>query len=175
MDRAQIIREKGTNRTKFFKGMVDKYTWVDVGSSYLPSEIIAAVLYAQLEEHDEILAHRLELWNIYDRALRPRAREHGFALPEIPQECGHNGHIYYLLLPNEGARDGFIAHMRDAGITTPFHYVPLHDAPAAARFSRTVGALPVASERSRRLARLPLYHGIGDAQQRVIDRILGDA
>lgn len=171
VDRAQIIREKGTNRTKFFKGMVDKYTWVDIGSSYLPAEIVAAALYAQLEDHEEIMRHRLALWNAYDRALRPHAGRR-FTVPTIPQECGHNGHIYYLLLPDEADRDAFIARMKAAGIATPFHYVPLHEAPAAARFARSGGALPVAAALSRRLVRLPLYHALGDAQQRVIDCVL---
>lgn len=172
VERAQIIREKGTNRTLFFKGMVDKYSWVDIGSSYLPSDIIAAVLYAQLQEYDDICASRLKLWNVYDRALRPHSGRDTFITPEIPQECGHNGHIYHLVLPDAAMRDAFIAHMRSAGIFTPFHYIPLHSAPAAEKFSRSVGALPVAEGISRRLVRLPLYQSLGPVQQRVIDGVL---
>lgn len=168
-DRAHIIREKGTNRTKFMKGVVDKYTWVDIGSSYLPSDVLAALLYAQLEEHAAIRERRLAVWNAYDYALRPHAGAGGFATPHIPQECDHNGHIYYLILSDPEERDAFIAHMRASGITAPFHYIPLHQAPAAAGHSRSAGGLPVVESQSTRLVRLPLYPELQPEQQRVIE------
>lgn len=172
IDRAHIVQEKGTNRTNFLKGLVDKYTWVDIGSSYLPSDILAAFLYAQLEHHREITNKRLEIWNAYDRALQPHAAEYGFIAPIVPQECRHNAHIYYLIMPDAATRDDFIAHMRSAGIATPFHFIPLHTAPAAERYSRTLGRLPVAETLSQRLVRLPLYPSLGRQQQRVTETVL---
>lgn len=172
VERAEIIREKGTNRSLFFKGMVDKYTWVDTGSSYLPSDILAAVLYAQLEEYDEILSSRLSLWQSYDVALRPLAGPSTFRVADIPQSCGHNGHIYYLIMPSAPARDRFIAWMKDRNIYAPFHYVPLHSAPAAIDYSRPNGDLPITQDMSARLVRLPLFLGLGDGQKRVIDAVV---
>jgi len=172
VDRAHIIQEKGTNRRSFLNGLVDKYSWVDIGSSYLPSEILAAFLYAQLERHEEITNKRLDIWNAYDYALRPHAAEHGFITPDVPQECRHNGHIYHLIMPDAATRDDFIAHMRSIGITTPFHFVPLHAAPAAERYSRSPGALPVVETLSARLVRLPLYPSLAEHQHRVTEAVL---
>jgi len=171
VERAEIIREKGTNRTRYFKGLVDKYTWVDIGSSYLPSDILAAVLHAQLEEYETISARRMALWNAYDHALRPLAGPKTFIVPHIPEMCGHNGHIYYLIMPTAEQRERFIAFMRTCGIMTPFHYVPLHSAPAGLTFGRSSGVLPVTTDYSARLVRLPLYLGLEQHQPRVIEAI----
>jgi dTDP-4-amino-4,6-dideoxygalactose transaminase len=171
LERAEIIREKGTNRTQFLNGLVDKYTWVDIGSSYLPSDILAAILHAQIDEYDTITTRRMALWMAYDQALRPLAGPETFLVPHIPETCGHNGHIYYLIMPTAEQRDDFITFMRTRGIMTPFHYVPLHSAPAAAVFGRTSGALPVTTDYSARLVRLPLYLGLEEHQSRVIDAI----
>ncbi len=171
LERAEIIREKGTNRARYFKGLVDKYTWVDIGSSYLPSDILAAVLHAQIDEFETIGNRRMALWNSYDRALRPLASPETFTVPYLPEACGHNGHIYYLILPTAEHRDRFIAFMRARGIMTPFHYVPLHSAPAAAMFGRAGGILPVTTDQSARLVRLPLYLGLEPHQPHVINSI----
>jgi dTDP-4-amino-4,6-dideoxygalactose transaminase len=171
LQRAEIIREKGTNRTLFFKGLVDKYTWVDIGSSYLPSDILAAVLHAQIDEYAAISARRMALWQAYDEALRPLAGPETFSVPHIPETCGHNGHIYYLIMPTAEQRDHFISFMRTRGIMTPFHYVPLHSAPAAAVFGKTSGDLAVTTDYSARLVRLPLYLGLEEHQPRVVAAI----
>jgi dTDP-4-amino-4,6-dideoxygalactose transaminase len=171
LERAEIIREKGTNRARYFKGLVDKYTWVDIGSSYLPSDILAAVLHAQMDEYETISTRRMALWNSYNRALRPLAGPETFAVPHIPETCVHNGHIYYLIMPTAERRDHFISFMRMRGIMTPFHYVPLHSAPAAAIFGRSSGNLPVTTDYSARLIRLPLYLGLEEHQPRVVDAI----
>lgn len=169
--RAEIIREKGTNRTQFFKGMVDKYTWVDTGSSYLPSDILAAALHAQLEEYDSICSRRLSLWNQYDAGLRRHAGPRTFQAPTIPAECAPNGHIYYLMTATAEKRDRFIGAMRAQGIYTPFHYVPLHSAPAASRFARSAGAMPATDAAGTQLVRLPLYLGLEPDQQQVISAV----
>lgn len=171
LQRAEIIREKGTNRTLFFKGLVDKYTWVDIGSSYLPSDILAAVLHAQIDEYAAISVRRMALWQAYDHALRPLAGPETFTTPHIPKACGHNGHIYYLIMPTAEQRDHFISFMRTRGIMTPFHYVPLHSAPAAAVFGRSSGDLAVTTDYSARLVRLPLYLGLEEHQPRVVAAI----
>jgi dTDP-4-amino-4,6-dideoxygalactose transaminase len=171
LERAETIREKGTNRARYFKGLVDKYTWVDIGSSYLPSDILAAVLHAQIDEYETIRTCRMALWDAYDHELRPLAGPETFAVPHIPETCGHNGHIYFLILPTAEQRDRFIAFMRARGIMTPFHYVPLHSAPAAAMFGRANGVLSVTTDHSARLVRLPLYLGLEQHQPRVIDAI----
>jgi dTDP-4-amino-4,6-dideoxygalactose transaminase len=170
IERAEIVREKGTNRKKFFRGEVDKYTWVDIGSSYLPGELVAAFLLGQLEEFEAIQRDRTETWFAYDAALKA-FHNRGLRTPIIPPECEGNSHLYYILMPSSALRDELIARMKSDDIYTPFHYVPLHSAPAGLKFGRTSGALRVTDDLSARLVRLPLYPGIGDAKKRVIERV----
>ncbi len=170
-ERAEIIREKGTNRSQFFRGQVDKYTWVDVGSSYLPSELIAAFLWAQMEEADSITQRRVAIWNRYHAALASLEEMGQLRRPIIPPGCEHNAHMYYLLLPDLESRTGFIADMQRAGINCVFHYIPLHSAPAAALYGRAHGDLSVTQKTSDRLVRLPLWLGLEQQQEYVIDTI----
>jgi len=160
VERAEIVREKGTNRSKFFRGQVDKYTWVEVGSSYLPGEIIAAFLAAQLEEAERIMARRLALWDRYHAWAAPLEDQGLLRRPIIPEYCTHNAHMYYLLLPSLGARTRFINDLREKEISAVFHYIPLHSSPAGRRFGRTDGALPVTDDISDRLVRLPFWLGL---------------
>ncbi|MHB0977134.1 MAG: dTDP-4-amino-4,6-dideoxygalactose transaminase [Candidatus Aquicultorales bacterium] len=171
-ERAEIIREKGTNRSQFFRGQVDKYTWVDLGSSYLPSEIVAAFLWAQMEMADYITERRLGIWNRYHESLAFLEDAGEFRRPVLPAECEHNGHIYYLILPNGGRRTEFIAQLKKKGIGTVFHYVPLHSAPAGKLNGRCHGTLPVTNDISDRLVRLPLWIGVEEHLDWVIDRII---
>lgn len=168
-ERAEIIREKGTNRRQFLSGAVDKYTWVDFGSSYLPSEIVAAYLLSQLEKLEEITAYRVGCYNRYFEAFSDLAKAGRISLPRIPAGCTTNGHIFYLLLRDVHDRTGFIAHMKESGITTPFHYVPLHASPAGRRFGRAHGGMVWTDRQSQCLVRLPLYLGIHDNLDRVVD------
>jgi dTDP-4-amino-4,6-dideoxygalactose transaminase len=168
--RAEIIREKGTNRSEFFRGAVDKYTWVDVGSSYLPSELVAAFLYGQLLARDAILRTRMAVWDFYHEALAD-LREYGFRLPVIPAHCEHNAHLFYLIAPNAATRDHMIRVLRGDRIEAPFHYVPLHTAPGGRRYGRTSGTLSITDELSARLLRLPLFSGLGEARHRVVERV----
>jgi dTDP-4-amino-4,6-dideoxygalactose transaminase len=164
VERAEIIREKGTNRAKFFRGQVDKYTWVDIGSSYLPSELIGAFLYAQLEHADEIMAARRRLWERYHAALEPLAGEGRVQLP--PSEAGRcpgNGHMFYLLAKSLEQRTALIDCLKARGILAVFHYVPLHSSPAGRRLGRTAGTMSVTDDVSQRLVRLPLFYGMSDA------------
>jgi dTDP-4-amino-4,6-dideoxygalactose transaminase len=170
-ERAEIIREKGTNRSQFFRGQVDKYTWVDVGSSYLPSELIAAFLWAQMEEADSITQRRVAIWNRYHAALASLEEMGQMRRPVIPPGCEHNAHMYYLLLPDLESRTAFIADMQRAGINCVFHYIPLHSAPAAALYGRAHGDLSVTQQTSDRLVRLPLWLGLEQQQEYVIDTI----
>ena len=171
--RAEIIREKGTNRSQFFRGQLDKYTWVDIGSSYLPGEIIAAFLAAQLEEAEAITQRRLAIWESYHAWAEP-FEAHGLVRrPIIPQHCSHNAHMYYLLLPNLERRTAFIAHLKASGVGAVFHYVPLHSSPAGQRFGRTSGDLPVTDDISNRLVRMPLWLGLEEHLDRVVE--LGEA
>lgn len=168
-ERAEIIREKGTNRARFLLGLVDKYTWIDVGSSYLPSELVAAFLRAQLEDAAAITAERRATWNLYHAAFADlEARDIGLRRPIVPAYCEHNGHLYYLLLPDRLSRDALIAALRAQGIDAPFHYVPLHSSDAGRRFGRTVGTLAFTDDLSGRLIRLPLWSGMQDERERVI-------
>ncbi len=160
IERAEIIWEKGTNRNQFFRGEVDKYTWVDVGSSFLPSEIIAAFLWAQLEETESLIKSRMRIWNTYHSAFAQLEVSGKVRRPFIPTHCKHNAHIYYLLLPNLRCREEFIKKMRQGGINPIFHYVPLHSSPAGAKFGRIVDDLSVTNEISERLVRLPLWAGM---------------
>jgi dTDP-4-amino-4,6-dideoxygalactose transaminase len=170
--RAEIIREKGTNRSQFFRGEVDKYTWVDVGSSYLPSEIIAAFLWAQLEEADSLTQRRLALWSIYHNAFADWERQGRVRRPIIPAECRHNAHMYYLLLRDLAARSALIDKLKALGVHAVFHYVPLHSSPAGKKYGRTHGDMTHTDEVSERLVRLPLWVGMSDEQiERVIQAV----
>jgi dTDP-4-amino-4,6-dideoxygalactose transaminase len=155
--RAEIIREKGTNRSQFFRGEVDKYTWVDIGSSYLPGEVIAAFLYAQLEEARAIIATRLTLWNHYHQGLEPLEQAGKLRRPIIPDHCHHNAHMYYVLVKDLATRTALIEQLRQQGINSVFHYVPLHSSPAGQRYGRPHGSLTHTEELSDRLVRLPLF------------------
>jgi dTDP-4-amino-4,6-dideoxygalactose transaminase len=172
VDRAEIIREKGTNRTRFHRGQVDKYTWCDIGSSYLPSDILAAYLLAQLEAHTEIQARRHVLWARYADALEPWACAAGVRLPVVPRECEHPAHIFYLLAPSLAVRTALIAHLRAHLILAVFHYQPLHLSEMGLRFGGRQGQCPVTEDVSDRLVRLPLFYQLTDADQaRVIATI----
>ncbi len=166
--RAEIIREKGTNRSQFFRGLVDKYTWCDVGSSYLPGELIAAFLWAQMEEADAITAKRQEHWGLYHRLLATFEEKGRLRRPRIPPNCTHNAHMYYLLLPDLQVRSAFITAMKQQGVATVFHYVPLHSAPAGLRFGRSCGTLNVTDSVAKRLVRLPLWVGLDDGVKTVV-------
>lgn len=168
VERAEIIREKGTNRSKFFRGQVDKYTWVDIGSSYLPSELIAAFLTAQLEQADTITARRLALWERYHSWAAPLEARGLLRRPILPEHGSHNAHMYYLLLRDLDARTHFIEAMNAEGIGTVFHYIPLHSSPAGQFYGRAAGALPHTDATSARLVRLPLWIGLEDQQERVM-------
>jgi dTDP-4-amino-4,6-dideoxygalactose transaminase len=172
VERAEIIREKGTNRSQFFRGQVDKYTWVDIGSSYLPGEIISAFLWAQLEEAESITARRLPLWERYHQAFEPLEQSGRLRRPVIPPNCRHNAHIYYLLLHDLEDRTRFIERMKQAGINCVFHYVPLHSAPQGRIVSRAMGDLPITTDLTNRLVRLPLWVGLEEYQDRVIETAL---
>lgn len=169
---AEIIREKGTNRSRFFRGQVDKYTWVDVGSSYLPGELIAAFLYGQLEAFDAVIGLRLEYFATYLEALQPLFDAGRCEPPRVPADCVGNGHMFYMLMPDLAARTAFIAHMKDHGIITPFHYVPLHSSPAGSKYARTSGSLAATDDISDRLVRLPLFYGLENDIDRVIETTL---
>lgn len=170
-ERAEIIREKGTNRSQFFRGQIDKYTWVDIGSSYLPGELVAAFLWAQLEEAEAITRRRVELWRAYHEALQPLEQEGRLRRPCVPVECAHNAHMYYVLLPNLATRAGLIEYLKLRDISAVFHYVPLHSAPAGRRYGRTPGDLTVTESVADRLLRLPLWIGLEPEQRRVIDAV----
>lgn len=156
IERAEIIREKGTNRSKFFRGEVDKYTWVDVGSSYLPSDILSAFLWAQLEQSESIIQRRHEIWQCYHNAFAELEQQHVVRRPIIPAECNHNAHIYYLLVHDLDIRTALISYLKSKNIYATFHYVPLHSSPAGMKYGRAAGSLEVTEQLSDRLVRLPL-------------------
>ncbi len=172
VERAEIIREKGTDRSKFLRGEVDKYTWTDIGSSYLPGELTAAFLWAQMEDAAEITRRRRAIWSRYDAAFRDAG---GWAdTPAVPADCGHNAHLYYLLNRSGKPRDEIIAGMKALGIHALFHYVPLHSSPYGRRCGAAAASLPVTDRVAAGLIRLPLYVELDEAQQqRVIDAITG--
>ncbi len=170
-ERAEIIREKGTNRSRFFRGQVDKYTWVDLGSSFLPSELIGAFLWAQMEEAQSITRRRLALWDAYHQAFYGLEREGKLRRPAIPPDCTHNAHMYYILLADLDRRSQFIAALKAQGIQSVFHYVPLHDSPFGAEAGRAHGDLSLTKSLSDRLVRLPLWLGLEPQQTRVIDAV----
>ena len=160
IEKAEILREKGTNRSKFFRGQVDKYTWVDFGDSYLPSEINAAYLWPQLEMADAINENRLASWNRYYEKLKPLAEEGLAEIPFIPEGCVHNAHMFYLKLENVQQRTAFISYLKERNICSVFHYVPLHSAPAGLKFGRFFKKDIYTTRESERLTRLPLYYGL---------------
>lgn len=169
-EKAEILREKGTNRAKFFRGQVDKYTWVDYGSSYLPSELNAAYLWAQLEKADEINVNRKETWNAYYEAFLQLQEAGKVQLPVIPGYCEHNAHMFYLKLKNLEERTTFISYLKGKGVQSTFHYIPLHSAPAGLKFGRFDGEDEFTTTESERLTRLPLYYQITDEDRtRVIE------
>jgi len=171
-ERAEIIREKGTNRSQFFRGQVDKYTWVDIGSSYLPGEVIAAFLWAQMEEARSITERRLDIWNRYHAALAPPEIAGKLRRPIIPAGCQHNAHMYYILLESLKKRTEVITKLKEQGVLAVFHYVPLHSSPAGQKYGRTSGKLQHTGNLADRLLRLPLWVGMDDAQDFVIERLL---
>lgn len=167
-ERAEILREKGTNRSKFFRGQVDKYTWVDFGDSYLPSELNAAYLYAQLLHADEINDNRLEIWNTYYHELISLQDEGKIELPTIPSECKHNAHMFYIKCRDIEERSALISYLKENGILAVFHYVPLHSAPAGLKFGRFSGEDSYTTKESERLLRLPLYYGLTRQDQHTV-------
>lgn len=164
-ERAEIIREKGTNRSRFFRGQVDKYSWVDVGSSYLPSEALAAILFAQLEAREKIQARRGEIWHRYNRELRDWAERNQVRLPIIPEYSDQPYHMFYMLLPDLQTRTRFIQSLRDKGIYSVFHYLPLHLSDMGLKFGGKVGDCPVTEDISDRLVRLPLFFNLEEKDQ----------
>ncbi len=172
VERAEIIREKGTNRTRFHRGQVDKYTWCDIGSSYLPSDILAAYLLAQLESHERIQARRHAIWSRYAEALAPWGAAAGVRLPIVPEGCEHPAHIFYLLMPSLEARTRLIAHLREQLILAVFHYLPLHLSTMGRKLGGTEGQCPVTEDVADRLVRLPLFFQLTDEdQERVITAV----
>jgi dTDP-4-amino-4,6-dideoxygalactose transaminase len=172
VERAEILREKGTDRSRFFRGQVDKYTWIDVGSSYLPSDILAAFLYAQLENHHHIQADRKRIWETYSAALGDWAEFNGVTTPTIPPYCEQPYHMYYLLMPSLEARTAFIGHLKSRGITSVFHYLPLHSSAMGREFGGKPEDCPVTEQVSDRLVRLPFYNSLTpDDQAYVIEAI----
>ena len=169
-DAAEILREKGTNRARFFRGQVDKYTWVDYGSSYLPSDMNAAYLWAQLQEADRINDERLAIWNTYMDALAPLAASGRIEVPTIPDGCVHNAHMFYIKLRDLDDRTAFIQYLKDKGIVAVFHYIPLHSAPAGLKFGRFDGEDRYTTSESDRLVRLPLYYGLTQEEQQYVIR-----
>ena len=159
-EKAEILREKGTDRAKFFRGQVDKYTWVDFGDSYLPSELNAAYLWAQLQNADRINENRLKSWNTYRNAFEKLVEAGKIEIPYIPEECIHNAHMFYIKLRNLEERTRYIVYMKEREIQTVFHYVPLHSAPAGLKFGRFSGEDEYTTNESERLVRLPLYYGL---------------
>lgn len=154
---AEIIREKGTNRSQFIKGVVDKYTWHKVGSSYLPSDVLAAMLYGQLERAEEIMEKRMHIWNTYNDSFENLEKEGKLTRPYIPDYAKHNAHMYYIVLPNEDIRNQLMEELKEKGILAVFHYIPLHTSPMGIKLGYKEGDLPVTEEYAKRLLRLPLY------------------
>ena len=171
--RAEIMREKGTDRSQFFRGEVDKYTWQDVGSSFLPNEITAAFLCAQLEEAERISRERMAIWQRYHERLAPLEQRGLLRRPIVPADCQHNGHLYYVLLSSVFDRQSVLNELKANGIHAVFHYVPLHSSPAGLRFGRAHGELPLTTLLSQRLIRLPMWIGLSENQQQRVCDVLG--
>lgn len=168
VERAEILREKGTNRSKFFRGQVDKYTWVDIGDSYLPSELNAAYLLAQLQKAQEIYDDRMRTWQKYLEAFRPLAKQGKVEIPVIPSDCRHNAHMFYLKLADLEERTRFIEYMKEQGVHCVFHYIPLHSSPAGKKYGRFHGEDVHTTKESERLVRLPMYYRM---EQKDIDHV----
>lgn len=173
VEEAEVIREKGTNRSKYFRGQIDKYTWVNFGSSYLPSDMNAAYLYAQLEIADKINDARLVLWNRYRENLLPLAQAGKIELPVVPEGCTHNAHMFYIKAKDLEERTAFISYLKENDIMSVFHYIPLHTAPAGLKFGRFHGEDVYTTSQSERLARLPLYYGLTVSQVDKICSVIG--
>jgi dTDP-4-amino-4,6-dideoxygalactose transaminase len=170
IERAEIIREKGTNRSKFFRGQIDKYTWVDVGSSYVVSDVLAAFLFGQLEQYEQIQQRRKKIWETYDSELKPWASKTGIRRPTIPDYCEQAYHMYYLLMPDVEKRQRFIGHLKEFGINAVFHYQPLHLSPMGMKFGGKLGDCKVAEKAGDCLVRLPFFNSMTDENaERVIE------
>lgn len=173
IERAEIVREKGTNRRQFFRGQVDKYTWQGLGSSFLPSELQSAYLYAQLQGAERINRKRLDLWQNYQQAFLPLAENGQVELPSIPEDCQPNGHLFWLKLGDLAERTAFIEYLKAQGILAVFHYIPLHSSPAGKVFGRFVGEDRFTTRESERLVRLPIFYNLSDSdQQQIINAML---
>ena len=173
-EKAEILREKGTDRSKFFRGQIDKYTWQDYGSSYLPSDLNAAYLWAQLEMADDIQNDRMATWNFYNEALKPLADKELIEQPFIPKDCIHNAHMYYIKLPNLESRSDFIHYLREHGVMSVFHYIPLHSAPAGKKYGRFFGEDRYTTKESERLVRLPMYYQLSQADKEYVVKTIFD-
>ena len=172
--RAEILREKGTDRSRFFRGEIDKYTWVDVGSSYLPADLLAAFLRAQLEHRDQIQSMRGQIWEIYARELASWAEANGVRLPIVPAECEQSYHMFYAIMPSSKSRQALISHLASFGILAVFHYLPLHLSPMGLRFVGRQGDCPVTEDLADRLLRLPFFTGMNSSEQsQVIEAVRG--
>ena len=172
VERAEIIREKGTNRSRFFRGQVDKYTWVDLGSSYLPSDLLAAFLAAQLEQREKVQAHRQKVWNFYNEHLTDWALAHETHLPYIPAYCEQAYHMFYMLLPTLELRQGLIKHLRQRGVESVFHYLPLHLSDMGRKFGGEPGDCPVTERVSDQLVRLPFHNALTEEEmERVVEAV----
>jgi dTDP-4-amino-4,6-dideoxygalactose transaminase len=168
VQRAEIIREKGTNRGQFFRGEVNKYTWRDIGSSYLPSDMLAGFLYAQLEERQHIMEHRLKIWNRYQTGLKEWALQKGIRLPLIPSHCGQSYHMFYLIMPEAKMQQNFIEYMKSNGILCVFHYLPLHMSKMGQRYGVGTAGCPVSEDMSGRIVRLPFFNKLSSDEQNLI-------
>ena len=168
IERAEIIREKGTNRSQFFRGMVDKYTWSDIGSSYLPSELQAAYLFAQLEGADEINEARLKIWDNYYQALKPLEDKHLLNLPNISSECKHNAHMFYIKVKDLTQRTELLGHLKNSGISAVFHYVPLHSSPFGEKITEFHGCDDFTTSESEKIIRLPLWYGMKNSEVEIV-------
>jgi dTDP-4-amino-4,6-dideoxygalactose transaminase len=174
VERAEVVREKGTNRSRFFRGLVDKYTWTDIGSSYLPSDLLAAVLLAQFESKEAIQNKRKRVWERYRLALSDWARQNGATLPIVPADREHPYHMFYVLMPSLAARQRLMDRLRSKGILSVFHYLPLHISEMGRQFGGRPGQCPVTEDVSDRLLRLPFYNSLSEADQDlIIETILG--
>ncbi len=170
VERAEIVREKGTNRSRFFRGQVDKYTWVDIGSSYLPSDILAAFLFAQFEQRQKIQLHRKHVWEMYQAGLKDWAVAQDVQLPQVPAHCEQSYHMFYMLMPNLDLRQKLIAYLRECGVYSVFHYLPLHLSEMGQGFGGKVGDCPVTERVSDQLVRLPFHNALTSGEQeQVID------
>jgi len=172
IERSEIIREKGTNRSRFFRGQVDKYSWVDVGSSFLPSDILAAILLSHLEESQSIQRKRKEIWDTYDSVLKEWAQNNKVIQPFVPDYCEQSYHMYYLLLPNLDTRQKFIQHLKNNGVHSVFHYVPLHTSEMGKKYGYIEGSLPVTEDISNRLVRLPMYFDLTHKDLEKINQVV---